>query len=167
MKLPVVVGVDPGLATTGFGFVYMEDDGSLQPIHYGVILTPAGLPLEQRLLQLYEEFHQLVDEYKPSGAAVEKLFFQKNVKTAISVAHARGIILLVLAEFGLKVTEYTPLEIKQTISGYGGADKNQMQQMVRLLLRLDDIPRPDDAADALAAAICHLHSSRFNDLAIP
>jgi len=165
MNKPVVVGIDPGLATTGFGFIYQEDDGSLHAVDYGVILTPAGMPIEERLLHIYRELKTLLERYQPEGAAVEKLFFHRNVTTAMTVSQARGVVLLAMAELGLKVTEYTPMQIKQSISGYGGADKMQMQQMVRFLLSLEYIPKPDDAADALAAAICHLHSSRIERMA--
>lgn len=131
---------------------------------YGVILTPAGMAMPQRLLKLYRELQELILLHRPTDSAVEKLFFQRNVTTAISVGQARGVVLLGLAEANLEVSEYTPMEIKQAVVGYGGADKRQMQHMTRALLQLDEIPRPDDAADALAVAICHLHSARTRRL---
>lgn len=160
----LVIGLDPGTATTGYGLVRENRDGSLSNVAYGVITTPANQPMPDRLAQLYHELGDILQEYRPDTAAVEKLFFQKNVTTAISVAQGRGATLVALSESGLDVAEYTPMEIKQAIAGYGGADKHQMQQMVRALLSLDDIPRPDDAADALAVAICHIHSHNTRSL---
>jgi crossover junction endodeoxyribonuclease RuvC len=154
----VVLGIDPGTATTGYGLVRENQDGGLEALAYGVILTSADQPMPQRLLELHRQITALLLLHRPESSAVEKLFFQRNVRTAISVGQARGVVLLCLAEAGLKVGEYTPLEIKQAVAGYGGAEKHQVQQMVRALLGLPDIPRPDDAADALAVAICHLHS---------
>ncbi len=160
----VVVGIDPGTATTGYGFVDQTDQGDLVAIDYGVILTPAGLPLEQRLLMLYEELKRLLLLHRPMVGAVEKLFFQRNVTTAIAVGQGRGVVMLALAEAGLRVVEYTPLEVKQAVVGYGTAEKFQVQQMVKAMLGLQDIPRPDDAADALAVAICHIHTHRYSEL---
>jgi crossover junction endodeoxyribonuclease RuvC len=157
----VVIGVDPGTATTGYGLVRENEDGSLQAVAYGVISTPAGLELAERLLTLYNELSQILLLHKPDKAAVEKLFFQKNVRTAMSVGHGRGVVLLCLAQAGISVAEYTPLEIKQAVAGYGNADKQQVQYMVRTLLNLEEIPRPDDAADALAVAICYAHSTGY------
>ncbi|NMC78510.1 MAG: crossover junction endodeoxyribonuclease RuvC [Chloroflexi bacterium] len=161
----LVVGIDPGTARTGYGFVRETDDGNLEVVNFGVIQTPAHQSPQTRLLQIFQELKNLLLLYQPESAAVEKLFFQRNVTTAIAVGEARGVALLALAERGLEVAEYTPLQIKQAVVGYGGADKNQVQQMVRTLLGLAEIPRPDDAADALAVAICHLHSRRINRLA--
>ncbi len=161
----LVVGIDPGTARTGYGFVRETDDGNLEVVNFGVIQTPAHQSPQTRLLQIFQELKNLLLLYQPESAAVEKLFFQRNVTTAIAVGEARGVALLALAERGLEVAEYTPLQIKQAVAGYGGADKNQVQQMVRILLGLAEIPRPDDAADALAVAICHLHSRRINSLA--
>lgn len=160
----LVVGIDPGTATTGYGFVRETDQGELVAVDYGVIQTPTGLPLEQRLLQLYQDLKHLLLLHSPTQGAVEKLFFQRNVTTAIAVGQGRGVVMLALAEAGLSVAEYTPLEVKQAVVGYGGADKNQIQQMVKAMLNLDTIPRPDDAADALAVAICHLHTRRYQQL---
>jgi crossover junction endodeoxyribonuclease RuvC len=161
----LVVGIDPGTATTGYGFVRETAAGDLEVVGFGVILTPARLEPEKRLLQLYSQLNELLLLHQPTQSAVEKLFFQRNVTTAIAVGQARGVALLALANNGLSVFEYTPMEIKQAVVGYGGADKNQVQQMVKALLRLVDIPRPDDAADALAVAICHIHSNRLSRLA--
>lgn len=155
----VVIGIDPGTATTGYGLVREKENGALESLAYGVILTPAGLEFSERLLLLYNQLTEILLLHKPQGAAVEKLFFQRNVRTAMSVGHGRGVVLLCLAQAGIPLAEYTPLEVKQAVAGYGGADKRQVQYMVRTLLNLEDIPRPDDAADALAVAICHLHSS--------
>ena len=155
-----VLGIDPGTAITGYGVVG-ELQGELQPLAFGVIKTPADQPLPRRLQLIYRAISDLAEEWKPTAAAVEELFFSRNVRTAMSVGHARGVTLLALANAGLDVAEYTPLAIKQAVTGYGNADKAQMQEMVRLLLRLDKVPRPDDAADALAVAICHLHSARL------
>ena len=160
----IVLGIDPGIAITGYGLCKEHPDGSIETLMYGVIETKPKDPVEVRLLILYEQIKAIILLHQPQQAAVEKLFFQKNVKTAMVVGQARGVVLLALAEAGMPVSEYTPLEIKQSISGYGGATKNQVQEMVRMLLTLDDIPRPDDAADALAVAICHLHSRRMSDL---
>ena len=157
----LVVGIDPGTATTGYGFVRETDQGDLEVVDFGVILTQAGELPEVRLLQLHNRLNELILLHQPDSGAVEKLFFQRNVTTAIAVGQARGVVLLSFAESAIPVAEYTPLEVKQAVVGYGGADKNQIQQMVKALLQLAEIPRPDDAADALAIAICHLHSSRF------
>lgn len=160
----LVLGIDPGTATTGYGLVREREDGSLAGVEYGAILTPAGMPMPERLKSLYEQLNEIVNLHRPDTAAVEKLFFQRNVRTAITVGQARGVALLSLAQGGLEVGEYTPLEIKQAVVGYGGAEKMQVQQMVRALLELEDIPRPDDAADALAVAICHVHSAKYRSM---
>ncbi len=157
----VVIGIDPGTAITGYGLVRELADGSLELVSYGVIETPADLPLAERLRLLHQRLSELLVLHQPDSGAVEKLFFQRNVRTAMSVGQARGVALLALAQTGLSVAEYTPLEVKQAVVGYGGADKNQVQQMVRALLGLAEVPQPDDAADALAVAICHAHSARF------
>lgn len=160
----LAIGIDPGTAITGYGLVQENEDGGLSVVDFGAILTSAEMPMPERLLELYRRLRDLVLLHHPQSGAVEKLFFQRNVRTALAVGQARGIALLALAEQGMPVAEYTPLEVKQAVAGYGGADKNQVQQMVRALLGLPDIPRPDDAADALAIAICHLHSSRTQRL---
>lgn len=159
----LAIGIDPGTATTGYGLV-QEKDGSLTVLDYGVIQTAPELEMPERLLEIYRQLNRIILLHRPESSAVEKLFFQRNVRTALSVGQARGVILLALAEARLPVFEYTPLEVKQAVVGYGGADKNQVQQMVRALLSSNEIPQPDDAADALAIAICHLHSSRWRTL---
>lgn len=156
----LVLGIDPGTAITGYGLV-REDDQVLALVDCGVITTPAGQPLAERLQAIYRGLASVIQAHQPSVAAVEELFFSRNVKTALSVGHARGVTLLVLADAGLPIHEYKPLEIKQAIAGYGGADKHQVQEMVRLLLGLDQAPQPDDAADAVAVAVCHIHSARM------
>lgn len=156
-----VIGIDPGTALTGYGIVDENSDGSLKAIEYGVIRTDAGLLPELRLCALFDQLNKILLLHSLESAAVEKLFFQKNVKTALSVGQARGVIILSLALAKKQVYEYNPVDIKKAISGYGHADKNQMQQMVKILLGLDAVPTPDDAADALAVAICHIHSRKF------
>lgn len=160
----LVIGIDPGTATTGYGLIRENLDGSLSLVEYGAILTPAEMPMPQRLLELHRQLRQILLLHRPESGAVEKLFFHRNVTTAISVGQGRGVVLLALAEAGLEVGEYTPLQVKQAVAGYGGADKNQIQQMVRALLGLEQAPSPDDAADALAIAICHVHSSKLDAL---
>ncbi len=155
-----VLGVDPGTAITGWGVVEGEGD-SLQAVAYGVITTPANTPLPERLQTIYRELTEVIRQWKPDSAAIEELFFSKNARTALAVGHGRGVAMLALVNAGLSITEYKPLEVKQALTGHGGAGKRQMQEMVKLLLSLDDIPRPDDAADALAVAVCHLHSARL------
>ena len=157
----LALGLDPGTATTGYGFVRLAPDGGLLAVKFGVITTPKNTPAPERLLTLYDQLQDLLREHKPETVGVEKLFFQRNVTTALAVGQARGVMLLALARAGLEVFEYTPNEIKQAVAGYGSADKRQMQEMVRVLLALDDIPRPDDAADALAVAITHLNTNRY------
>lgn len=160
----LALGVDPGTATTGYGFVRELTDGGLEVTAFGVIETPVRMPSEKRLLLLYDELKKLILLHRPESCAVEKLFFSRNITTALAVGQARGVILLSAVQSGLGVAEYTPLEVKQAVAGYGGADKRQIQQMVRALLGLSEIPKPDDAADALAIAICHLHRYRLDAL---
>ncbi len=152
------IGIDPGTASLGWG-VLDEHNGQLKSVAYGVLKTPAGDPPAHRLLTLYDQLQSLLLTHQPDNAAVEELFFSRNVTTALAVGQARGVILLTLAQAGLPIAEYKPLEVKQAVVGYGGADKRQMQEMVRLTLALEKIPRPDDAADALAVAICHTYSA--------
>ena len=159
--MTLALGIDPGTATTGYGLVRLKPDGGLLAVKYGVITTPKDTPAPERLVMLYDQLQDLLREHKPETAAVEKLFFQRNITTAIAVGQARGVMLLSLAQAGLEVFEYTPNEIKQAVAGYGSAGKRQMQEMVRVLLALEDIPRPDDAADALAEAITHLNTKRY------
>lgn len=157
----LTLGIDPGTAITGYGLVRETDDGGLETVAFGVIETPSRELPEKRLLLLYDELKKIILLHRPDACAVEKLFFQKNVKTALAVGEARGVVLLAIAQAGMTVAEYTPMEIKQAVVGYGGAEKMQVQQMVKALLGLAQIPKPDDAADALAVAICHLHSHRL------
>lgn len=158
------LGIDPGTATIGYGLVREQYDGSLQAVDYGVITTPASLEMNQRLRLIFEHITDLVQVHKPDRAAVEELFFARNVTTAITVAQGRGVILLALTMADIPLTEYKPNMVKQSITGYGGSPKSQMQEMIRMLLGLDAIPRPDDAADALAVAITDIHASRFAGL---
>ncbi len=160
----LVLGIDPGTATTGYGLVRELPDGQFVTVEYGVILTPPKMLAEQRLLMLYDRLNEIMLLHRPDCGAVEKLFFQRNVTTAIAVGQARGVILLSLAQHGLKLGEYTPLEVKQTVTGYGGAEKKQVQMMVQAILKLPALPRPDDAADALAIAITHLQFYRMREL---
>ena len=159
----MVLGIDPGTAITGYGLVRENDDG-LALLDCGAITTPAGQPLAIRLQAIYQGLAGLIHDYQPEEAAVEELFFSRNVRTALSVGHARGVVLLALADAGLPIYEYKPLEVKQAIAGYGGADKRQVQEMVRMFLGLDEVPQPDDAADAVAVAFCHLQSARLSAL---
>jgi len=160
--MALVLGIDPGTATTGYGLVRDREDGSLEMLAFGTIQTLAGMPAHQRLSLLYHQLNELILLHRPDSCAVEKLFFQSNVKTALAVGQARGVVLLAIAEAGLDVREYTPNEVKQAVAGYGSAGKKQVQEMVRVLLGLSEIPKPDDAADALAIAICHLHTRHYD-----
>ncbi len=159
----LVLGIDPGTALCGYGLVRAEDD-EMSLVAHGAVSTPARLALSERLLTIHTELARLISRHHPDAAAVEKLFFARNARTALAVGHARGVALLVAAQAGLPVYEYTPNEVKQALVGYGGADKNQMQQMVRMVLHLDFVPEPDDAADAVAIAICHIQSSHLQEL---
>lgn len=159
----LILGIDPGIAITGYGLV-REHGGGLALVDYGVIRTPKDQPLSKRLQTIYEGLTTLIGTHQPDVAAVEELFFSRNVRTALSVGHARGVTLLALADAELPIHEYKPLEVKQAIAGYGGANKQQVQEMVRLLLGLDHVPHPDDAADAVAVAVCHIHSARMRSL---
>lgn len=159
----IILGFDPGTATTGFGVVESVND-VLRPIDVGVILTPADMPIEERLLSIYTDVNTLLDKYNPDTVATERLFFDRNVTNALSVGRAIGVILLAVAQRGLPWMEYTPMQVKTSVTGYGGADKNQIQQMVVRLLGLAEVPKPDDAADALAIAICHAHSLKLKSI---
>jgi crossover junction endodeoxyribonuclease RuvC len=154
----LVLGIDPGTAITGYGLVRETEEG-LVLVDCGVITTTPDQPLPVRLQGVYHGLADIARRHQPDAAAVEELFFSRNARTALSVGHARGVALLALAEAGLPVYEYKPLQVKQAIAGYGGAEKQQVQQMVSLLLNLDEVPRPDDAADAVAVAVCHIHSA--------
>jgi crossover junction endodeoxyribonuclease RuvC len=160
----IVLGIDPGTATTGYGLVTEDAAGEARLLRCGVIETQAGTPMPLRLMTIHREIGSLIREFGPDAVAVEMLFFGRNVTTALTVGQARGVVLLAAAQAELPIFEYKPAEVKQALAGYGGADKRQMQEMVRVLLGLVDIPRPDDAADAVAVAICHLHSQRLRRL---
>ena len=153
-----ILGIDPGVAIVGFGLIE-SDHGSLRMLQYGAITTPAGQPLAARLLQISRDMEELIDAFRPDEMSIEELFFSKNITTGIAVAHARGVILYTAQRMHLPVYEYTPMQIKQAVVGYGLADKHQVMDMTRRLLKLKSIPRPDDAADALAIAICHARSA--------
>ncbi len=156
----VILGFDPGLATLGFG-VISTDGHKHSLIEYGIISTPAKMPTPVRLRNIYNDVQTVIDRFKPDAIAVEELFFNSNVTTAINVAQARGVLLAAASMKTSELYEYTPLQIKQAIVGYGRADKKQVQQMVMYFLGLDKIPQPDDAADGLAAAICHAHTAKL------
>jgi crossover junction endodeoxyribonuclease RuvC len=161
-KVRRAIGIDPGTARLGYAVVE-EERSTLRLLTCGVIETPAGTPMPQRLLQLFHELSEVMRAYDPREMAVEELFFAKNTTTIISVGQARGIALLVAAEAGLRVSEYKPMQVKQAVHGYGLAKKDQVGEMVRILLGLSSVPRPDDAADAAAIAICHLHTSHVSE----
>jgi crossover junction endodeoxyribonuclease RuvC len=153
----IILGIDPGTAIMGYGLI--EQKGNrLRPLTYSCWRTPPHTPLAERLLVLYDQIHPFLREHLPDHIAVEELFFNRNTTTALTVGHARGIVLLAGAQLGIPIYEYTPLQVKQAVVGYGKADKIQVQQMVKRLLGLDKIPKPDDTADALAIAVCHAHS---------
>ncbi len=157
-----ILGIDPGVAITGYGVV--EESGSVyRYIASGCIRTASDLKPEIRLLSIFEQINELVEEYKPQALVVEKIFFSKNVRTAFQVGEARGVILLIAAVSGLALFEYTPLQVKQAVAGYGNAEKAQVQKMVQLLLKLEKQPAVDDEADAMAVALCHLQNRRFQD----
>jgi crossover junction endodeoxyribonuclease RuvC len=158
-----ILGLDPGTATTGYGIVDVVD-GEFTAVTYGVIKTPASMAMPQRLQLIQQELQQLLDEYQPDSVGIEEVFFGRNVTTAITVGQARGVLLLTLANAGLPIGEYSPPKIKDAVTGYGKADKAQVQMMVRNLLDLEETPRPDDAADGLAVAITHYHYQRFESL---
>ncbi len=152
----IVIGIDPGLATVGFG-VIRADENSVIPLSYGCIRTSGEKKTPQRLLEIYTEINELLEKYAPDNIAVEKLFFTRNVTSAMGVSEARGVIFLAAQQKHIPLFEYTPAQVKQAITGSGRADKRQMQEMIRNLLKLDDIPRPDDAADGLSIALCHIN----------
>ena len=156
-----ILGIDPGYAIVGFGVIEYAN-GRFTPLDCGVLTTPQEMPFPKRLKSLYDNLTFLISEKKPDVLSIETLFFNTNVTTAIAVGHARGVLILAAENAGIPVFEYTPLQIKQAITGYGRADKIQMQQMVKMLLGLAAVPKPDDAADALAVAICHGQSFKLN-----
>ncbi|MGN0806646.1 MAG: crossover junction endodeoxyribonuclease RuvC [Candidatus Coproplasma sp.] len=157
----VILGIDPGFGTMGYGVIEKKDNGDCIPVDYGVIKTPSDETFPVRLAILEQGLNKLYDKFKPQEIALEELFFSKNITTGIQVAEARGVILLSAIKYCGRLFEYTPNQIKQALTGYGKADKVQMMHVVQSLLHLKQIPRPDDAADALAVALCHAHTSRF------
>ena len=154
----VILGIDPGYATTGFGVVF-SDRGNLKLLNYGTITTPTRLTFPQRLEVLYDDMEELLKTVKPEAVAVEELFWGHNVTTGIGVSHGRGVILLAICKSGAPLFEYTPNQVKQAVVGYGGADKHQVMEMTRRILKMEKVARPDDAADAIAIALCHARSS--------
>lgn len=156
-----ILGIDPGTGILGFGVIDVDARGKTTLVDAGVIRTPVNQPDSERLFTIYDELQQIIKDNQPEVMSVEKLFFSQNVTTAMSVSQARGVVLLLGKQHDLELHEYTPLQIKQAITGYGKADKKQMQEMVRVILGLSEIPKPDDAADALAAAICQSMTSTF------
>lgn len=160
----IILGIDPGIATMGYGVVDKDKNGNCRAVDYGVVVTPKEETLPVRLAMLEEGVGKIIDKFSPEEVALEELFFTKNITTGIAVAHARGVILLACVKRCGKLYEYTPMQIKQALTGYGRADKKQIQQVVASLLRLKSIPRPDDAADALGIALCHAFTSRFGTL---
>lgn len=159
----IILGIDPGLATMGYGVIEVEGDRR-RMIQFGTLTTPAGQPMPQRLRAIFHGINQLMDIYHPDDVAFEELFFSKNITTGMAVSAARGVALVAVAEKTDNLFEYTPMQIKQAITGYGKADKHQIQTMVRMMLSLGEIPRPDDAADALAVAITHANSMRAGQM---
>ena len=157
----IVLGIDPGTAITGYGVVGETARGDFELLACGVIRTQAGEEMHLRLLEIFRDLKALIAEFRPTEMAVEKLFFGRNVTTAITVGQARGTVLLAGAEYGLDIAEYTPAEIKQAITGYGSADKQQIQEMTQRILNLPHPPHPDDAADGVAIALCHLQRTRY------
>ena len=158
-----ILGIDPGIAIVGFGLID-ADRGRTQLLNYGAITTPAGLPLARRLVQIEQDMEALIAQLKPDAIAVEELFFSNNITTGIAVAHGRGIILCTAEKSGVPLYEYTPMQVKQAVTGYGKAVKKQVQEMTRVLLHLPAVPKPDDTADALAMAItfCHTNGNQLN-----
>lgn len=160
----IILGIDPGFGTMGYGVIDKRADGNCVPVDYGVITTPKDESFPVRLAILEQGLNKLYEKFKPEEISVEELFFTKNVTTGIQVAEARGVILLSAIKYCGRLFEYTPNQIKQALTGYGKADKVQMMHVVQSILRLKNVPRPDDAADALAVALCHAHTSRFGQL---
>ena len=161
-----ILGIDPGIAIVGFGLIE-ADRGRTQLLNYGAITTPAGLPLARRLVQIEQDMEELIAQLKPDAIAVEELFFSNNITTGIAVAHGRGIILCTAEKSGVPLYEYTPMQVKQAITGYGKAVKKQIQEMTRIMLHLESVPKPDDTADALGMAIAHCHCSRSRLMGTP
>ena len=153
-----ILCIDPGIAIVGFGLIE-SNRGSVRMLQYGAVTTEAGLPLATRLVQIENDMTALIAQLKPDEIAVEELFFSKNITTGIAVAHGRGVILCTAERLGVPIFEYTPMQVKQAVAGYGLADKKQVMDMTKRLLKLKAVPKPDDAADALAIAICHARSA--------
>ena len=160
----IILGIDPGIATLGFGVIEKDKNGNCKAIDYGVVKTPKEESLPVRLAILEEGVNAVIEKYRPDEISMEELFFSKNITTGIAVAHARGVAMLCAVKKCGRLFEYTPMQIKQALTGYGKADKQQIQQVVASLLKLNSIPKPDDAADALAIALCHAFTSRFGNL---
>ena len=160
----IILGIDPGLATLGYGVIEKDERGNCRAIDCGVVVTPKEEGLPVRLAMLEEGISKIMDKFSPDEVAMEELFFSKNITTGIAVAHARGVALLTCVKRCGRLYEYTPMQIKQALTGYGKADKKQMQSVVTSLLKLKSVPKPDDAADALAIALCHAYTSRFGEL---
>jgi len=159
----IILGIDPGFAITGYGIVKYEGN-KFCVLDYGAVTTSSKMELPKRLLHLHDTLEELINKYKPDAIAIEELFFNKNIKTALTVGHGRGVAVLAAAESGVDVFEYTPLQVKQSVVGYGRAEKAQVQQMVKIILNLPKIPKPDDVADALAISICHGNSHKMSRL---
>jgi crossover junction endodeoxyribonuclease RuvC len=157
----VILGIDPGIARTGWGIIEKSKSHKLQVISYGCIETAAGLPIERRLQTIREELIRIIKKYKPEVLGIEELFFNTNAKTALIVGQARGVVIVTAAELGLEVFSYTPLQVKAAVTGYGRAEKAQMGKMVKMLLNLPEIPKPDDTTDALAIAIACAYTKKF------
>ena len=158
----VILGIDPGYAIVGIGVIKFVGN-KFKTLEYNAVTTPSKMPVPERLQAIYQGVEYFINKYKPDAVAIEELFFNSNQKTAIMVAQARGVIIVAAKNKGVPLYEYTPLQIKQAVTGYGRADKKQIQNMVKMILNLNAIPKPDDAADGLAVAICHAHSSHINE----
>ncbi|MBV1817436.1 crossover junction endodeoxyribonuclease RuvC [Anaerosalibacter bizertensis] len=159
----IILGIDPGIAIVGYGVIECKGN-RFKALDYGAITTEANIPFTERIRIIYDDMTTLIDKYNPTDLAIEELFFNKNIKTAIKVGQARGVEILAAVHKGLNIYEYTPLQVKQGVVGYGRAEKRQVQEMVKMLLNLKEIPKPDDAADALALALCHGSSLKFKEM---
>ncbi|AUG58226.1 crossover junction endodeoxyribonuclease RuvC [Acetivibrio saccincola] len=159
----VIMGIDPGIAIVGYGVVKYEGN-KFTPMDYGAIRTDSSTGLSQRLLYIYNRLEEIIEKYKPDAISIEELFFNKNIKTALTVGHGRGVAVLAAARANIEVFEYTPLQVKQSVVGYGRAEKTQVQHMIKVILNLKKTPKPDDVADALAVAICHGNSCKMINL---
>ncbi len=157
----IILGIDPGIAITGIGVIEKKANGLVVPLFYDQITTPAHTPLSERLSIIYDSVTKIVEKFNPNVMSIEELFFNNNAKTAFAVGQARGVIILAAKQHNIDIFEYTPLQVKQSVTGYGRADKKQIQHMVKIMLGLSTVPKPDDVADALAVAICHSNSERF------